>query len=248
MNLRLLSYNIRFGGADREKQLAGVINACQPDLVVLEEAIRPDVVERLHTACGMKTWAAEAGNSLAYLSRIEVARHAWHEVRFAKRRYLEIVLGGSGTRIFGVHLSAIHSNLTERRRVYELRSLLDAVKRQQQGFHLLMGDFNTLAPGEELDVHKLPPRLRAVMWLMGGKIRWRTIQLMLDGGYLDGYRKFHKDEGFTFPTWSPHVRLDYTFLPTGFAERLTRCEIVRDAPGAREASDHFPLLTEIQNA
>jgi exodeoxyribonuclease-3 len=247
VKLRLLSYNIRFGGADREKHLAGVINFCQPDLVVLEEAIRPDVVERLSAACGMKQWAAASGHSLAFISRVEVSRHAWHQVRFAKRQYLELVLARSGTRIFGVHLSAIHSNLTERRRVYELRALLQGVKSQQHGFHLLTGDFNTLAPGEHLDVDKLPPRLQAMMWLMGGKIRWRTIQLMLDGGYIDGYRRFHKDEGFTFPTWSPHVRLDYTFVPLAFADRLTRCEIVRDAPRAREASDHFPLLTEVQN-
>jgi exodeoxyribonuclease-3 len=85
-----------------------------------------------------------------------------------------------------------------------------------------------------------------MMWLMGGKIRWRTIRVMLDGGYIDAYRKLHKDPGFTFPTWSPHVRLDYTFLPAAFADRVTRCEIVRNAPGVREASDHFPLLTELQ--
>jgi exodeoxyribonuclease-3 len=247
VKLRLLSYNIRFGGADREKRLAAVINFCQPDLVVLEEAIRPDVVERLSAACGMHSWAAAAGHSLAYMGRVEVVRHAWHQVPFAKRQYLEIVLGGSGTRIFGVHLSAIHSNLTERRRAYELRSLLEAVKRQQHGFHVLTGDFNTLAPGEELEVRRLPARLRAVMWLMGGKIRWRTIRLMLDGGYIDAYRKFHKDPGFTFPTWSPHVRLDYSFLPAVFADRVTKCEIVRTAPGVREASDHFPLLTEVQS-
>jgi exodeoxyribonuclease-3 len=247
VTLRLLSYNIRFGGADRERHIAGVINFCQPDLVVLEEAIRPDVVARLCSACGMKHWAAAAGHSLAFLSRVEVSRHAWHQVRFAKRQYLEIVLARIGLRIFGVHLSAIHSNLTERRRVYELSSLLQAVKAQQPGFHLLTGDFNTLAPGEDLEEGKLPARLRAIMWLMGGKIRWRTIQLMLNGGYIDAYRRFHKDPGFTFPTWSPHVRLDYTFVPHAFADRVTRCEIVRQAPGAREASDHFPLLTELQN-
>ncbi len=41
------------------------------------------------------------------------------------------------------------------------------------------------------------------------------------------------------------MRLDDTFVPVKFAARLTRCEIVRNAPGVREASDHFPLLSEI---
>jgi exodeoxyribonuclease-3 len=155
------------------------------------------------------------------------------------------VLAASQVRIFGVHLSAIHSNLTELRRTYELRSLLRDVQRHQQGFHLVAGDFNTIAPGEHLDIDKLPPRLRAIVWMTGGKIRWTTIQRMLNAGYTDAYRIFHKEDfGFTFPTWDPHVRLDYSFVPTAFASRIVRCDAIRDAPEVRRASDHFPLLSE----
>jgi endonuclease/exonuclease/phosphatase family metal-dependent hydrolase len=244
--LRVLSYNIRHGGAGREKEIAAVINSCEPDLVLLQEAERPDVVERLARSCGMKRSGSLSGHSLAFLSRTDITHHAWRRPLFAKRRYLEIVLDGSATRYYGVHLSAIHSNLTERRRVYELRSLLNSIAQHQKGFHLVTGDFNTLAPGEELDVRRLPLRLRAITWITGGKIRWATIQLMLDGGYTDGYRLFDKDgKGYTFPTWDPHVRLDYSFVPAEFAGRITRCVIVRDAPSIRQASDHFPLLSEI---
>jgi len=245
VNVRLLSYNIRFGGAGREKPIASVINATRPDVVILEEAVRPDIVERLTSACGMNQWAAGHGDSLAFLSRVPIAHYAWHDVRFARRRYLELVLSGSEVRVFGVHLSAIHSNLTERRREWELKSLLNGIAKHQHGFHLVTGDFNTLAPGEKLDLGRLPARLRVLAWMTGGRIRWKTIQLMLDKGYSDGYRMFHKEEpGFTFPTWDPHVRLDYTFVPAGFGARLTRCEVVRDAPALRDASDHFPLLSE----
>ena len=68
---------------------------------------------------------------------------------------------------------------------------------------------------------------------------------MLDAGYLDGYRLFHTDHGYTFPTWDPHVRLDYAFVPQVFKDRLIRCEVVRNAPEMKDASDHFPLLYEI---
>ena len=77
--------------------------------------------------------------------------------------------------MFGVHLSALHAAWTERRRVFELRSLLRSVERHQHGFHVLAGDFNTLAPTENLDVARLPARLRPFVWLSGGRIRWRTI-------------------------------------------------------------------------
>jgi exodeoxyribonuclease-3 len=151
----------------------------------------------------------------------------------------------SGPRIFGVHLSAVHSAWTEGRRVFELRALLRSIRTHQHGFHVLAGDFNTIAPGDLLDVHKLPHRLRALVWLSGGRIRWRTIKLVLDGGYVDGYRRLHAPElGYTFPTGSPHVRLDYVFVPTAFAGRLRSCEIVM-VPAAVAASDHFPLLAEL---
>jgi endonuclease/exonuclease/phosphatase family metal-dependent hydrolase len=246
VSLRLLSYNIRLGGRDREKPLASVINSCEPDIVILQEAIRPDVVERLAGLCGMRFWGVQRGQSLAFMSKVEIAHHEWHQVRFARRRYLEILLAGSSTRIFGVHLAAIHSNLAERRRAYELRSLLRGIAHHQEGFHVIAGDFNTLAPGEPLEVRRLPPRLRALVWLTGRSLRWTTIRLMLDGGYLDGYRIHHKDAGYTFPTWDPHVRLDYVFVPEAFADRLKGCEVVRSAPRVREASDHFPVLSEIE--
>ena len=212
----------------------------------LQEAVRPDVVEQISAACGMKRSGAMAGHSLAFLSRMNLAHHAWHRVPFAKRRYLEVVLEGSSARFFGVHLAAIHSNVTEQRRVYELQGLLKGIEAHQQGFHVVTGDFNTLAPGEELDLRRLPLRLRAITWITGGKIRWATIQRMLNAGYTDAYRMFYeKDQRYTFPTWDPHVRLDYAFSPKLWAERVKRCDVVRDAPDVRQASDHFPLLIEI---
>lgn len=247
MNLRVLSYNIRRGGVGREAAIAAVISACSPDMVVLQEAYQPAVVQRLSKECGFAHWASSPGHSVAFLSRLEIASHVWRRVRWAKRAYLEVVTR-SDVRIYGVHLSAVHSNLTEQRRAYELRALLRSVERHQQGLHLVTGDFNTLAPGERLDVNRLPPRLRALVWITGKSIRWITIRMMLEAGYVDGYRTFHGDEGHTFTTWDPHVRLDYAFLPETFKGHLHRCEVVRDHPSLGTASDHFPLLTEIVTA
>jgi endonuclease/exonuclease/phosphatase family metal-dependent hydrolase len=243
--LRVLSYNILRGGAGREERLASVITACSPDVVILQEAIRPSVIETLAGKCGMAHWASSAGHSVAYMSRVDVAGHVWRRVRWGRRAYLELTTA-TGMSIYGVHLSAVHSNLTEQRRAHELRALLRSVERHQQGLHLVTGDFNTLAPGERLDMTKLPPRLRALAWVTGKSIRWITIRMMLEAGYVDGYRKFHGDEGHTFPTWDPHVRLDYAFLPEPFKGHLQRCEVVRGLPGLKEASDHFPLLTELK--
>lgn len=244
MTLRVLSYNIFRGGVGREARIAGIVAACSPDIVILQEAYRPSVVQQVAETCGMAHWASSPGHSVAFMSRVDIAGHVWRRVRWAKRAYLELTTS-SGMSIYGVHLSAVHSNLTEQRRAYEIRALLRSVERHQHGLHLVTGDFNTLAPGERLDLNRLPPRLRALAWVTGKSIRWITIRMMLEAGYVDGYRKFHGDEGFTFPTSDPHVRLDYAFLPERAKGRLLSCEIVRNLPSLKEASDHFPLLCEI---
>ena len=246
MILKLLSYNIRYGGAGREDQLAAVIRECEPDLVILQEATQPEVIERLARATAMNSWGARPGHSLGFVSRQEITHHEWHPIRGSRRTFLEIVLAGLEVRVFGLHLSAIHSNWTERRRVRELRALLAGISQHQKGLHVLLGDFNTLAPGELLNTRSLPLRLRPFVWLSGGKIRWQTIQMMLDAGYTDGYRLINPvEKGFTFPTWDPHVRLDYVFLPAPFADRLKGCQVRNVGPVAATASDHFPILAEL---
>ena len=242
--LRILSYNILKGGVGREEAIGAVIASRDPDIVILQEAYRPSVVKQLAESCGYEHWASSPGHSVAFMSRVSIAGHVWRRVRWAKRAYLEIVTS-TDFRIYGVHLSAVHSNLTEQRRAYELRALLRSVERHQHGLHIVTGDFNTLAPGERLDMDKLPPRLRALAWVTGKSIRWITIRMMLEAGYVDAYRKFHGDEGHTFTTWDPHVRLDYGFVPEAFKGNVQHCEVVRDHPSLKQASDHFPLVTEL---
>lgn len=244
MTLRVLSYNIRYGGHGREERLADVIRHASPDIVILQEATRPQVVERVAAATGMAQWGSRQGQSLGFMSRAPVEHVSWHKPRISRHAFIEIVVR-SDWRLFGVHLSAVHAAWTERRRVYELRALLAAIARQQPGPHALVGDFNTIAPGELLDIRKLPHRLRALVWLSGGQIRWRTIQTVLDAGYIDAFRHLQPDlVGCTFPTWDPHARLDYLFVPGGFIAQVRTCEVRTVAPAA-DASDHFPFLAEL---
>lgn len=245
--MRLLSYNIRYGGSGREEKLSAVIRDSAADLVILQEATKPQVVEQLARATGMRVWGARAGHSVAFMSRMEIVHHDWHLLPGARRAFLEVVPAGTEMRVFGLHLSAIHSNWTERRRVRELHALLESIKRHQDGFHVLAGDFNTLAPGELLDERRLPFRLRTLLWMSGRRIRWETIQIMLDADYVDGYRILHPGEsGFTFPAFDPHIRLDYMFVPRAFIDRIKSCQIVNDNVMAAHASDHFPLLAELE--
>ncbi len=82
-------------------------------------------------------------------------------------------------------------------------------------------------------------------WLSGRDIQRETIQLMRDSGYVDGYRHLYpSDKGYTFPVWDPHLRLDYVFVPSGFADRIVHAEVIRPELAVK-ASDHFPLLAHL---
>ena len=242
--LRVLTYNIRLGGAGREHALTTMIRRADADLVVLQEATRPDVVERLAAAVAMPHWGSKPRGSVAFMSRVAIAHHAWHRPPPCYHAFLELILADHDVRIIGVHLSAVHSNWTERLRTREIKATLAAIAVQARSVQAVVGDFNTLAPREAFDLRMLPWRLRLLALLGGGVIRRETIQRMLDAGYVDSFRALHTDQkGYTFPTWNPHVRIDYGFLAAGTANRLRRCEVMNGAE-ARQASDHLPLLLE----
>lgn len=107
MTLRLLSYKIRYGGVGREAPLAEVIRNAAPDLLILQEATRPAVVERLARETGMTQWGSRRRASLGFLSRVAVAHAGWYRPRLSRHAFLEIVLEGQFWRAFGVHLSAV---------------------------------------------------------------------------------------------------------------------------------------------
>ena len=247
MMLKLLSYNIRFGGQNRGKKIAEVINFVAPDIVVFQEAYTPGVIEQIANDCGMKTLGAREAHSIAFVAKSEVANFQWHRPLGSTHSFLEIVLGDHQTRIFGLHLKPRFSKWSERKRAHEIRALLDGIKEHQSGFHILVGDFNTLAPGERFNLQKMPIWIRVLIWASGRDIKRETVQTLLDAGYVDGFRRlFPSDIGHTFPVYNPHVRLDYVFLPNLYAERLKSIEIIKQPPIVQTASDHYPLLASLE--
>lgn len=246
MTLKLLSYNIRFGGNGREPLIAGVIRGVQPDMVIFQEATDPKVISKLAESTDMPHWGARPAHSVGFISRVPIDSYEWHYPRGSKHSFLEVRPAGLDFRVFGLHLSAQFSKWVEQRRLREIKMLLSSIEQHQDGFHVLVGDFNTLAPGELLEVQRMPAWIRALIWLSGRDIQRTTIQWMLDSHYVDGFRKLYPEiRGSTFPTWDPHLRLDYVFLPARDLPRLQKVEVIRDRLGAERASDHFPLLAEV---
>ncbi len=256
--MRLLSYNIREGGVGRAEEIAAVIRAARPDVVALQEARDPVVVERIARRTGFRFYGSQWSHSTGFLSRVRVIEHGWRQPPRTRHALLEVSLADGFPRLFVLHLRAWFSKWSEQRRARELRGLLDGIKEQlikekhAFAFHLLAGDFNALAPGERFDPSPMPAWIRGMIWLSGRDIARSTIEMMQADGYVDAWRTLHSDHendpGYTFPVWSPHVRLDYVFTPAEYASRFVACEVRQTPEEVRSASDHLPLLVEISDS
>ena len=256
--MRLLTYNIREGGVGRAVEIAQVIKAASPDVVALQEARDPVIVAQIAKLAGFKHWGSRVAYSTGFLSNVPVTGYAWRQPPRTRHALLEVSLAAGYPRLFVLHLRAWFSKWSERRRVKELRGLLDGIQEQlikeerAFAFHVLAGDFNALAPDEKFDPSPMPRWIRGMVWLSGRDIARSTIAMMRSEGYVDAWRTLYADHvndpGYTFPVWSPHVRLDYVFTPAEYASRFTACEVRRLPEEVTKASDHFPLLVDIATA
>ena len=301
--LRLVSYNIRFGGRGRDGLIADVLGKLDPDLVVFEEAYDLKVLDSIAGRLNMHQVLGRPEHSVAAISRVPLDQAEWRTYRRG-RAVLELGLPDYRLHVMGVHLSAGMSSRGERVRIAEAGRLLEGIEgaappglgAQTPGPALagvpgteakpdqvsatavepatdhpvetgpqappattktgdiarpprqtiIVGDFNSIAPGDAPVLRHMPWWLRLLLRFDGG-IHTRVIQMFLDAGFVDGFRRLHHDAlGFTLPAVNPSVRLDYAMLAPDLVPRLASCTPIEPdgitSPLVR-ASDHLPLLT-----
>jgi exodeoxyribonuclease-3 len=245
MSFRVVTYNLRFGGRGREQALIRVLKAMDADLVILQEATHPAVVERLAEETGASMWASRRRLSLGFLSRGSVSQWRWHKMPSLKHAVLEVALHSHPFKVYGVHLRPHLFKWSEKQRIVEVKSILEIVSADENGTpHLVVGDFNSIAPGDEARIELMPAWIRSLIRISGGRVLTEVIDTVLQAGYLDGFRRLYGGEkGFTFPSFSPRLRLDYAFLSPDLRDRLKDCRAMNEGGELKRASDHLPLLT-----
>lgn len=163
---RILSYNILIGGVRRLDRLTSIIGSTHADIVGLVEATSAPVVEefakRLHMHYSLSGRGLhERDWQLAVLSRYPIVQTQVHEQSVFTRRYLlEVTVAPPDEEpitVFVVHLTAdfyrgVASNQVRRREVEEILNIMSA---KQGTPHLVMGDFNSLAPGDSMKASRL---------------------------------------------------------------------------------------------
>ncbi|MFE1597774.1 endonuclease/exonuclease/phosphatase family protein [Methylobacterium sp. ID0610] len=242
--LRLITYNVRrclgTDGRLSPARIAEVLAACRPDVVALQEldvgrlrsgmidqahAIAQHLGMRAHFHAALRVMEEEYGNAIltALPSRLVRAEAL---PGLAGRPHLEprgalwaaVTAGDTEFQVIATHLG-----LRRRERARQAEALLGPRFLDDPACRapvVLVGDLNAV-PHSAAYRH-LARRLRDVQKAPGMPRRQRT-----------------------FPSGWPLLRLDHVFVSEGVAVR--RVEVVR-SPLARVASDHLPLLVELEVA
>ena len=250
--MRFLTYNIKDGGSGREELIAQIIEASRVDVVVLQEVTTREFVERLAEQLALHFFFAQ-GNSIRHLgilSRLPLSNCSSYHPFPLQHALLEAEIEVSAHQriaIFGIHLSAPAFTLaSELYRQWEARTILSRIAQKSPKAFIMAGDCNAIAPNDTVEISKLPFSLRLSILLHGNIIFRQAIQTIERAGLVDAFRKMNPDaSGYTLPASVPNARLDYIFVNSALAEKIRVCEPVTQPPDVMRASDHLPLLMEI---
>lgn len=274
--MRLLTYNIHgwltAGGASNLDQVVQVIAAQNPDIVGLNEVYYPraDGVTGeaalaalarqldMHYVFGpCIRWPAQDnmpadayGNAL--LSRYPILASAAHHLtpvpEKEQRGLLEARLALPDGRPFTVYVTHL-DHTDEGARLTQLRALRSWTVRDRSRPHVVMGDFNAIAPWDFADrpdaltqLNAKPKGQNMVNEASGGP---QVVTQMEKAGYVDAYAQVGKPGAQSFmPATNPPIRIDYFFLSKPLSPALVDCQIVQE-PDGQEASDHRPVWVDL---
>ena len=170
--LRVVTYNVLHGGGGREDLINGVFDRLDADVIALQEASDLGLVERLADRLGMSVAVGEPSDpasrlNIVVLSRIPVHRTHNHRHSGMLRTHLEVEVRPHSKALpaIGLHVVHLAARFGERgngetRRMRELAWVLDDIAgAPDQVPHLILGDFNAIAPGDVVEATTFFARL-----------------------------------------------------------------------------------------
>lgn len=249
--LRVVTYNIEFGGSGRLEPLSEVLCHVDADVMALTEADDPSVVSALASRLGaVYVWAPGSGDRhIATLSRRPIVEWQIYNTPPLTQAILQtrFETGANNLTVYNAHFRPRLLLPFEIRRWQTVGHLLRLIRARQPGPHLIVGDLNAVAPGDPILHHKNPaPMQRQVAFQLFIVFRL-AIPRLLRAGYVDCFRRLNpNDPGYTFMPANRTTRYDYILADPDLAPGLRVCRVVDDIPAVYEASDHLPVVAEFE--
>jgi exodeoxyribonuclease III len=256
--MRIITYNIFYGGQERIPLIAQILRDQNPDLVALQEANERCLVEQLAAALNMHLIFGESDNSfrVAWLSRLPVSGVRNHQLPFLFQGplteftlpktllSLQVQWNGSPLHLYTTHLQARYPDEYEECRLREVEAILLEIQPIQEEPLLLVGDLNAFAPDDPIGSLPLNSVESAHRRFIEQGKRLAIARLQ-EAGLVDCYRVLHpRQAGYTSDAKrEPSMRIDYCFASPRLAQSLHSCEVISNELTA-EASDHLPVQVE----
>lgn len=235
---RVVSWNIRRGGAGHVEEILQALESHDPELAVLVEysesgdsRLREGLEE-----LGL-THQHVAGEDRASARVLIASRPPSEEVEPSApglelpERWAEVVVPSHDLRVAGVYVPVTGSRPARKRRMWN--AIREAAVRRISEPYLIVGDWNT---GD----HPMDKTHPCREFRFTGEYR-----KLLDSGYVELWRACHpRDEEFSWYGRGRGFRIDHAFASPPLAERLRNCHY---SHGEREAgvSDHSMLIVDL---
>lgn len=235
------------------------LRAVEPDIVLLQEIkCVDDAFPRLEIeALGyhVETLGQKSYNGVAILAKRpieDLVRGLPGDPEDTQARYLEATV--SGVRVASIYLPN-GNPVTSDKLAYKLvwmerlrRHAIDLLA-QRDGPIVLGGDYNVIP--EPFDARRPDVMEGDALFLPETRRAWRALRHL---GLVDAVRALHpKDRLYSFWDYqggalqNDHgLRIDHLLLSSAAADRLGRAWIDRNPRGRPKASDHTPVLVEIE--
>ncbi len=259
--LRVMTFNVLFGGGDRFPAIERLLAASRPDLLVLQECLGWEAGDRLARAAAAIGVPCDDAHAVLGRARPRGSGARYHVAVFSRRplggvrthadpRVLghcvvqfEIATGVGKLTGLGTHFDS-HG---EDPRLAEVRfvSSLAAAGDFAGGLWFLAGDLNALSSADPYPPDFAAKLRQAGTDKYGHPPRFDAIRGLEAGGWVDTLRRRpRRPEWVTAPRDRGGVRIDYrtdfVFCSPRLADRLVGAEVV-DAAGA---SDHHAVVAD----
>jgi endonuclease/exonuclease/phosphatase family metal-dependent hydrolase len=221
--LRVVTYNILVGGRRREDLITAVLSRIDADVIALQEVCNLDFVTDLATRLGMQAMVGEPSDPLpschiAILTRRPVRSWENHQhVGRMLRSHLHCAIetGWRTVPVIGVHNVHLAARFGERakgeaRRMRELTAVLDGIAQAAPLPHVLLGDFNSVAPGDDVAATRFFRKLN--------ELRRRGLISVLPDGSMGPMRRTDGDDAAIDAAWlaagiDPRLEVGVPLLP-----------------------------------
>lgn len=248
--LRILTYNVLYGGTGRETALAAVITSQNADIILLQEVSTGPFVADLARSLAMTCVVAPVRSRFgtAILTRYPVMSSSIHG-RGAVAVADVAAAAGKGSsmpvRVVAVHAAPFPNVLLEWYRARQVSTALACAGQPGVVGSVIAGDLNAFAPGDPLRLEEFPWYLKAMMLAQGNRIPRLAIARLVRAGFVDCFRAAHPDmPGYTVPAPAPNARIDYIFASPLLASRCVDCFVPNGPAAIDTASDHYPVVSQ----